>query len=51
MSGEIIDEEWAEAGRNRVDSSWQDIPDSETRECDVLLAHMGPEEFRYYLPA
>ena len=51
MSGEITDQEWTEAGRNRLDQVWQDIPDSEIEECGVLLAHMEPESFRYFLPA
>lgn len=51
MSREITNREWEQAGRERVDSSWQDIPDSEIQECDCLLAHMQAEEFQYYLPA
>lgn len=51
MSREITADEWAAAGRKRVDTTWQEIPDEEIEECDCLLAHMGPEEFRYYLPA
>lgn len=51
MSGEITDKEWNMAGTNRVDSKWQEIPDSEIKECDCLLAHMEATEFQYYLPA
>jgi hypothetical protein len=51
LGEEISDSGWAEAGRQRVDAKWQDIPDSEIEYCDVVLAHMGPLEFRYYLPA
>jgi len=51
MSGFISDEEWEDAGKNRIDSKWQDIPDDEIEECHVVLAHMEAEEFRYYLPA
>jgi hypothetical protein len=51
MTQEISDQEWAEAGRHRRNRKWQDIPDDELAECGVLLAHMGPEEIRYYLPA
>jgi hypothetical protein len=51
MSGEITNEEWAEAGRIRIDSIWQDIPNSEIEECGCLLAHMQADEFQYYLPA
>jgi hypothetical protein len=51
MSREITVDEWAAAGKMRVDATWQEIPDEEIEECDCLLAHMGPEEFLYYLPA
>ncbi|MBC7501385.1 MAG: hypothetical protein H7315_12940 [Herminiimonas sp.] len=51
MSREITNWEWAQAGKERVDSSWQDIPDSEIQECDCQLAHMQAEDFQYYLPA
>jgi len=51
MSREITADEWTAAGKRRVDATWQQIPDDEIEECDCLLAHMGPEEFRYYLPA
>jgi hypothetical protein len=51
MAGTITLEEWQEAGTHRIDNKWQDIPDSEVRECDVLLAHMSSEDFQYYLPA
>jgi hypothetical protein len=51
MSREITADEWAAAGKRRVDATWQQIPDDEIEECDCLLAHMGPEEFLYYLPA
>ena len=51
MSREITDQEWSLAGKQRVDSKWQDIPDSEIEECDCLLAHMESFEFRYFLPA
>ena len=40
MSGNITDRAWDEAGRNRVDCKWTDIPDSEIEECDCLLAHL-----------
>jgi hypothetical protein len=51
MSGEIKNKEWIEAGRTRIDSIWQEIPDSEIEECGCLLAHMQADEFQYYLPA
>ncbi|HQS60025.1 MAG: hypothetical protein B7Y56_15860 [Gallionellales bacterium 35-53-114] len=51
MSREISADEWAQAGRNRADTKWQDIPDSEIEECDCQLAHMQAKEFLYYLPA
>jgi len=51
MSGEITDEEWESAGKDRVDSRWEEIPDDEIIECDCLLAHMEAQEFRYFLPA
>lgn len=51
MSREITFEEWEAAGAKRVDLTWQEIPDDEIEECDCLLAHMGPEEYRYYLAA
>ena len=51
MSREITVAEWTLAGRDRVDSTWQEIPDAEIEECDCLLAHMGADEFLYYLPA
>jgi len=51
MSGTITDEEWKNAGKNRQDQKWQDIPDSEIKECDCMLAHMPAEDFIYYLPA
>jgi hypothetical protein len=51
MAGEITDQAWNDAGRNRIDNSWQEIPDSEIEECECLLAHMEAEEFLYYLPA
>jgi hypothetical protein len=51
LSRHITDSEWSEAGRNRVDSKWQEIPDSEIEECDSMLAHMQANEFRYFLPA
>ncbi|MET3115914.1 hypothetical protein AAKU64_000117 [Undibacterium sp. GrIS 1.8] len=51
MSREITNREWEQAARERVDSNWQDIPDSEIQECDCLLAHMQAEDFQYYLPA
>ena len=51
MSRQITGDEWATAGKMRVDTTWQEIPDEEIEECDCLLAHMGPEEFLYYLPA
>ncbi|KQV54018.1 DUF6714 family protein [Duganella sp. Root336D2] len=51
MSREITADEWTAAGKKRVDRTWQEIPDEEIEECDCLLAHMGAEEFLYYLPA
>lgn len=51
MAGTITDEEWMAAGNRRVDQRWQDIPDGEIEECDVVLAHMSAAEFQYYLPA
>jgi hypothetical protein len=51
MSGEITNKEWLEAGLARVDSIWQEIPNSEIEECGCLLAHMQADEFQYYLPA
>jgi hypothetical protein len=51
MSGDITDEEWKQAGKARQDSKWQNIPDSEIEECDCVLAHMGADEYQYYLPA
>ncbi len=48
---EIAKKEWSSAGKDRVDTKWQDIPDSEIEECDCLLAHMQAGEFRYFLPA
>jgi hypothetical protein len=51
MTREITAEEWAQAGRKRADTKWQDIPDSEIEECDCQLAHMQAKEFLYYLPA
>ena len=51
MSREITDQEWRDAGRRRSDSNWQEIPDSEIKECGVLLAHMQAPEFQYFLPA
>ncbi len=51
MSRVITAGEWAAAGKKRVDSTWQEIPDDEIKQCDVLLAHMEPAEFLYYLPA
>jgi hypothetical protein len=51
MAGTITPDEWAEAGRQRIDTRWQDIPDTEIKECDCVLAHMQASEFQYYLPA
>src|SRR5437868_3482872 len=51
LSREITDEEWTLAGKKRVDTSWQEIPDEEIKECDCQLPHMQAEEFQYYLPA
>jgi hypothetical protein len=51
MKGTISDDEWQAAGLNRQDAKWQDIPDAEIEECDVVLAHMSAADFRYYLPA
>src|SRR5689334_3310809 len=51
MAGTITDEEWLDAGNRRIDAKWQEIPDAEIEECDVVLAHMQAPEFRYYLPA
>src|SRR5687767_1060971 len=51
MAGTITDEEWLNAGNQRSDRRWQDVPDSEIEECDVVLAHMQAAEFQYYLPA
>jgi hypothetical protein len=51
MSGKITNKEWIEAGLNRVDSVWQEIPNSEIEECGCLLAHMQADKFQYYLPA
>lgn len=51
MSRPIADSEWKEAGRNRIDTVWTEVPDSEIEECGCVLAHMGPKEFLYYLPA
>jgi len=51
MAGTITPEEWRAAGSARVDSRWEDIPDSEIEKCGCLLAHMQAEDFRYYLPA
>ena len=51
MSREITDQEWVQAGRDRVDFKWQDIPEAEIQECGCLLAHMQAEDFQYYLPA
>lgn len=51
MSREITAKEWYLAGKNRVDNSWQEIPDSEIEECDVLLSHMIDGEYIYFLPA
>ncbi len=51
LSRDITDSEWSEAGKNRVDTKWQEIPDSEIQECDSMLAHMDSVEFRYFLPA
>jgi hypothetical protein len=51
MAGTITREEWLEAGIRRSDARWQDIPDAEIEECDVVLAHMQAPEFQYYLPA
>ena len=51
LSRDITDKEWTQAGKSRIDSMWQDIPDSELEECNCLLAHMQAEEFQYFLPA
>jgi hypothetical protein len=51
MSREITDKEWYLAGKARVDTKWDEIPDSEIKECGSQLAHMSSEEFQYYLPA
>ena len=51
MSGKITEKEWESAGKNRVDTHWGQIPESEIKECGCVLAHMGAEEFGYYLPA
>jgi hypothetical protein len=51
MSREITQKEWVKAGKARVDSEWEEIPDSEIEECNCLLAHMQANEFRYFLPA
>ena len=50
LSRDITDSEWSEAGVNRVDSKWQEIPDAEIEECGCMLAHMDAKEFRYFLP-
>jgi len=50
LSRKITDVEWTQAARAREESKWQDIPDSEIDYCGCLLAHMGAEDFRYYLP-
>jgi len=51
MSREITDNEWREAGSDRVDQEWKDIPDSEIEECECQFAHMQAPEFTYFLPA
>src|SRR5262245_26297674 len=51
MSGSITQAEWLEAGRRRIDTKWQDIPDTEIEECGVVLSHMEAADFQYYLPA
>ena len=51
LTRDITDDEWVHAGKGRVDTKWQDIPDFEIEECNCLLAHMQAEEFQYYLPA
>lgn len=51
MSREITHQEWTQAGRDRVDFKWQDIPETEIQACGCLLAHMQAEDFQYYLPA
>jgi hypothetical protein len=51
MTRPITDAEWNQAGRNRVDKTWMEIPDSEIEECDVQLSHMMNNEFVYFLPA
>jgi hypothetical protein len=51
LSREITDLEWDQAGKARVDTKWEEIPDAEIKECGCQLAHMGPDEFQYYLPA
>ena len=48
---DITDKEWTQAGKSRIDSKWQDIPDSEIEECNCLLAFMQAKEFKYFLPA
>ena len=51
LSEDISNEEWLNAGQSRIDHTWQEIPESEIEECEVVLAHMQAAEFRYYLPA
>lgn len=51
LSKTITDEEWREAGRNRADSKWEDITDTELEEFECMLPHMQAAEFRYFLPA
>jgi hypothetical protein len=51
MSGGITPEEWRLAAITRTDQSWNDISDLEIEHCGCQLAHMGAEEFPYYLPA
>ena len=51
MSGDVSDEEWDEAGRNRIDDRWEDIPGMELEECGCQLAHMMSDDVLYYLPA
>ena len=51
LTRDITVNEWNQAGKSRVDTKWQEIPDSEIDDCNCMLAHMEANEFRYFLPA
>lgn len=51
ISTEDFERKYYEAGRNRVDSHWSEIPDAQILKHDCPFCNMSNAEFAYYLPA